>query len=194
MPIPPYPILSHPILSFVAIVWGWVALNGKVFDLTEFMDRHPGGPTAILAWAGILAMTYIVLLSPVGLCPLDPWWICNILQTLSSKLEEVSSSARSVANLQPLNTNQIRQRQVHALLDSSHEMLRKDASKFFNEIHKGGICMHLLDLGLEIGQWAGRAWVQFLRVIQLSKVWRLTLICGLKLFLETSALMKVWCF
>ena len=31
---------------------GWVALNGKVYDLTEFMDRHPGGPTTILAWAG----------------------------------------------------------------------------------------------------------------------------------------------
>lgn len=30
----------------------WVALNGKVYDLTEFMDRHPGGPTTILAWAG----------------------------------------------------------------------------------------------------------------------------------------------
>lgn len=30
----------------------WAALNGKVYDLTEFMDRHPGGPTTILAWAG----------------------------------------------------------------------------------------------------------------------------------------------
>ncbi|CAE7751757.1 CYTB5-D, partial [Symbiodinium sp. CCMP2456] len=30
----------------------WVALNGKVYDLSEFMDRHPGGPTTILAWAG----------------------------------------------------------------------------------------------------------------------------------------------
>mmetsp|Transcript_43449 Transcript_43449/g.109109 ORF Transcript_43449/g.109109 Transcript_43449/m.109109 type:complete len:724 (-) Transcript_43449:351-2522(-) len=30
----------------------WVALNGKVYDLTEFMDRHPGGPTTILSWAG----------------------------------------------------------------------------------------------------------------------------------------------
>lgn len=26
----------------------WVALNGKVYDLSEFMDRHPGGPTTIL--------------------------------------------------------------------------------------------------------------------------------------------------
>ena len=25
---------------------------GKVYDLSEFMDRHPGGPTTILAWAG----------------------------------------------------------------------------------------------------------------------------------------------
>ncbi|CAJ1411215.1 unnamed protein product [Effrenium voratum] len=30
----------------------WVALNGKVYDLSEFMDRHPGGPTTILSWAG----------------------------------------------------------------------------------------------------------------------------------------------
>eukprot|EP00913_Durusdinium_trenchii_P000610 g563.t2 len=30
----------------------WVALNGKVYDLSEFMDRHPGGPTSIAAWAG----------------------------------------------------------------------------------------------------------------------------------------------
>ena len=30
----------------------WVSLNGKVYDLSEFMDRHPGGPTTILAWAG----------------------------------------------------------------------------------------------------------------------------------------------
>ena len=24
----------------------------EVYDLSEFMDRHPGGPTTILAWAG----------------------------------------------------------------------------------------------------------------------------------------------
>jgi len=30
----------------------WVALNGKVYDLTEFLDRHPGGRTTIMAWAG----------------------------------------------------------------------------------------------------------------------------------------------
>jgi len=30
----------------------WVAINGKVYDLTEFADRHPGGPTVILKWAG----------------------------------------------------------------------------------------------------------------------------------------------
>ncbi|CAK9056151.1 Cytochrome b2 [Durusdinium trenchii] len=30
----------------------WVALNGKVYDLSEFMDRHPGGPTTIVDWAG----------------------------------------------------------------------------------------------------------------------------------------------
>eukprot|EP00928_Gymnodinium_smaydae_P010104 TRINITY_DN1379_c0_g1_i5.p1 TRINITY_DN1379_c0_g1~~TRINITY_DN1379_c0_g1_i5.p1 ORF type:complete len:710 (+),score=135.25 TRINITY_DN1379_c0_g1_i5:63-2192(+) len=30
----------------------WVAINGSVYDLTEFMDRHPGGPTTILSHAG----------------------------------------------------------------------------------------------------------------------------------------------
>ena len=25
---------------------------GQVYDLSEFMDRHPGGPTTILSWAG----------------------------------------------------------------------------------------------------------------------------------------------
>ncbi|CAK8999773.1 unnamed protein product [Durusdinium trenchii] len=24
----------------------------EVYDLSEFMDRHPGGPTTIVAWAG----------------------------------------------------------------------------------------------------------------------------------------------
>jgi len=30
----------------------WVAIEGKAYDLTEFMDRHPGGPTTILNSAG----------------------------------------------------------------------------------------------------------------------------------------------
>mmetsp|Transcript_13636 Transcript_13636/g.27750 ORF Transcript_13636/g.27750 Transcript_13636/m.27750 type:complete len:709 (+) Transcript_13636:48-2174(+) len=30
----------------------WVAIEGKVYDLTEFADRHPGGPTTILKSAG----------------------------------------------------------------------------------------------------------------------------------------------
>jgi cytochrome b involved in lipid metabolism len=30
----------------------WVVINGKVYDLTEFLGRHPGGPKSILAWAG----------------------------------------------------------------------------------------------------------------------------------------------
>jgi len=30
----------------------WVAIDGKVYDLTEFMDRHPGGPTTVLKQAG----------------------------------------------------------------------------------------------------------------------------------------------
>ena len=28
------------------------AASLQVYDLSEFMDRHPGGPTTILAWAG----------------------------------------------------------------------------------------------------------------------------------------------
>ena len=27
-------------------------VSWQVYDLSEFMDRHPGGPTTILAWAG----------------------------------------------------------------------------------------------------------------------------------------------
>mmetsp|Transcript_107226 Transcript_107226/g.284311 ORF Transcript_107226/g.284311 Transcript_107226/m.284311 type:complete len:717 (-) Transcript_107226:113-2263(-) len=30
----------------------WVAIDGKVYDLTEFADRHPGGPSVIMSWAG----------------------------------------------------------------------------------------------------------------------------------------------
>eukprot|EP00933_Yihiella_yeosuensis_P065894 TRINITY_DN6989_c2_g4_i1.p1 TRINITY_DN6989_c2_g4~~TRINITY_DN6989_c2_g4_i1.p1 ORF type:complete len:738 (-),score=156.14 TRINITY_DN6989_c2_g4_i1:55-2268(-) len=30
----------------------WVAIDGKVYDLTEFLGRHPGGKATILAWAG----------------------------------------------------------------------------------------------------------------------------------------------
>ena len=34
--------------------WGLLDLfhSWQVYDLSEFMDRHPGGPTTILAWAG----------------------------------------------------------------------------------------------------------------------------------------------
>lgn len=30
----------------------WVSLKGKVYDLTEFANKHPGGPGIILAYAG----------------------------------------------------------------------------------------------------------------------------------------------
>lgn len=30
----------------------WVVINGKVYDLTEFMARHPGGPKIIMKYAG----------------------------------------------------------------------------------------------------------------------------------------------
>jgi len=30
----------------------WVAIDDKVYDLTEFVDRHPGGPTTVLNSAG----------------------------------------------------------------------------------------------------------------------------------------------
>lgn len=36
----------------------WVALNGKVYDMTEFLGRHPGGRSTILAWAGKDASTF----------------------------------------------------------------------------------------------------------------------------------------
>jgi len=30
----------------------WVVISGKVYDLTAFLGVHPGGPNAILSWAG----------------------------------------------------------------------------------------------------------------------------------------------
>lgn len=36
----------------------WIALNGKIYDLTEFAGRHPGGKATILAWAGKDASTF----------------------------------------------------------------------------------------------------------------------------------------
>merc|ERR1719247_1816533 len=30
----------------------WVILHGKVYDLTEFLDDHPGGAEVVLKWAG----------------------------------------------------------------------------------------------------------------------------------------------
>eukprot|EP00035_Acanthoeca_spectabilis_P020240 m.431825 g.431825 ORF g.431825 m.431825 type:complete len:85 (-) comp17351_c0_seq1:2530-2784(-) len=30
----------------------WVAIDGKVFDVTKFLDDHPGGKKAILIYAG----------------------------------------------------------------------------------------------------------------------------------------------
>ena len=30
----------------------WVLVNGRVFDLTKFMSKHPGGPDIIEEFAG----------------------------------------------------------------------------------------------------------------------------------------------
>jgi len=30
----------------------WCVINGKVYDLSSFVDSHPGGPNPILSWAG----------------------------------------------------------------------------------------------------------------------------------------------
>ncbi len=30
----------------------WVAVNGKVYDLTKFYRTHPGGPDVVEEWAG----------------------------------------------------------------------------------------------------------------------------------------------
>lgn len=30
----------------------WVAVHGKVYDLTKFLDTHPGGPEILLQFAG----------------------------------------------------------------------------------------------------------------------------------------------
>jgi hypothetical protein len=30
----------------------WVVIHGKVYDLTGFLNTHPGGPNTILSWAG----------------------------------------------------------------------------------------------------------------------------------------------
>jgi cytochrome b involved in lipid metabolism len=30
----------------------WMAINGKVYDVTSFVDRHPGGPNNLIEHAG----------------------------------------------------------------------------------------------------------------------------------------------
>ena len=30
----------------------WLAINGKVYDVTKFQHEHPGGPEALQKWAG----------------------------------------------------------------------------------------------------------------------------------------------
>ena len=45
----------------------WLVISGKVYDVTEFLDEHPGGFDIVLAATGICC------LSP----ELDMLWICN---------------------------------------------------------------------------------------------------------------------
>merc|ERR1719401_1002832 len=36
----------------------WVVLHGNVYDLTAFLEDHPGGPEVVLDWAGRDATKY----------------------------------------------------------------------------------------------------------------------------------------
>lgn len=38
----------------------WIAVNGKVYDVTSFLDNHPGGPEMILQHAGAWCCTHNV--------------------------------------------------------------------------------------------------------------------------------------
>lgn len=34
----------------------WVVIHGKVYDVTNYLSDHPGGPSVLLKWAGKVCM------------------------------------------------------------------------------------------------------------------------------------------
>ncbi|PYH92062.1 L-mandelate dehydrogenase [Aspergillus ellipticus CBS 707.79] len=82
----------------------WVLLNGCVYDVTEFLKIHPGGPHAILAEAGTDASEQFPLLHPsTALATLPPE--CCIGQIDETTLPEPDSTTSETATkLQTLQT------------------------------------------------------------------------------------------
>lgn len=37
----------------------WVIIAGQAYDVTDFLDNHPGGPSIILRYAGIVSFAII---------------------------------------------------------------------------------------------------------------------------------------
>lgn len=39
----------------------WVIINSQVYDLTEFLDHHPGGSSVILQYAGKVQQSFYLM-------------------------------------------------------------------------------------------------------------------------------------
>ena len=73
----------------------WVAVNGQVLDVTDFLGDHPGGKLAILTFAGKDATAEFNMVHPPGVVEkyLDPSKVLGAVGAGKKKKKKASSGA-----------------------------------------------------------------------------------------------------
>jgi len=57
-------VLRSDLATHISLESCWVVIRGKVWDITAFLDTHPGGPQAVLDFAGMDATVPITTMHP----------------------------------------------------------------------------------------------------------------------------------